>query len=126
MPHAFIWARKMGKDARHFCAKESGMRSLLMMAFFTFTTTAGATVTIERVDCPTQFEGRVQEVIKSVGPSTPFATQTVIFQNNRTIKGEVNERVPVQVLENGPIQIEEGKDYAVQLRSGRICQIESL
>lgn len=102
------------------------MRILFIMVTTLFSQLSFATMTVQTVDCPVQFEGRVQEVIKSVGPSSPFATQTVIFQNNRTLKGEVKSQVPVEILENGPIHIEEGKDYSVQLRSGRVCQIESL
>ncbi len=97
---------------------------IIVMSLFSYLSLA--TVTVENVDCPVQFEGRVQEVIKSVGPSSPFAIQTVIFQNNRTIKGNVKSQIPVEILENGPIHVEEGKDYSVQLRSGRVCQIESI
>lgn len=99
---------------------------VLIIALTIFSPLAFSTVTVDNLDCPTQFEGRVKEVIKSVGPSSPFSTQTVIFQNNRTLKGEVKDQLAVEVLQNGPIQVEEGHDYAVQLRSGRVCQIESI
>ena len=87
---------------------------------------AMATVTVGNMDCPSQFEGRVNEKIEPVGAQSGFATDTVVFTNNRTIKGEVDEKVFVEVLKNGPFEVEPGEDYHVQLRDGKVCWIEKI
>jgi hypothetical protein len=87
---------------------------------------AFATVTIGKIDCPVQFEGRVEEIVQSVGTRGAFSTQSVIFKNQQTLKGEVASQVAVEMLENGPFKMQPGEDYRVQLREGRICWIEEL
>jgi hypothetical protein len=105
-------------------AKEKGM-SYLVMAILV-STLSFATVTISQVDCPQQFEGSVQEMIKSVGPGSAFETQTVIFKNLATIKGDVPEQVAIEMLAHGPFEMEQGIDYRVQVKNGRICWIEKI
>ncbi len=85
-----------------------------------------ATVTVGKMDCPTQFEGRVNEIIEPMGATIGFATNKVVFTNNHTLKGEVKDQVIVDILKNGPFDIEKGEDYQVQLRDGKICWIEKL
>ena len=85
-----------------------------------------ATVTIGKLDCPVQFEGRVEEIVKSVGSSSAFSTQNVIFKNLSTQKGDVPDQVAVEMLEHGPFEIERGEDYQVQLRDGRVCWVEKI
>ncbi len=85
-----------------------------------------ATITVANLDCPTQFEGKVKEVVKSLGPDTSLATQKVIFENHHTIKGEVKDKVQLDMLEHGPFAVEKGEDYRVQLRNGKLCWIEKL
>lgn len=87
---------------------------------------AFATVTAGAPDCPTQFEGTVKQIIKEMGPARTMAIQKVIFQNNHTIKGEANEKVLIDILQNGPFKLEQGEDYRVQLRNGKLCWIEQL
>lgn len=93
----------------------------LLMSSFSF-----ATMTIGKVDCPVQFEGRVEEFVKGVGTSSAFSTQTVLFKNLSTIKGDANEQVAIEVLEHGPFELELGEDYHVQVRDGRVCWIEKI
>jgi hypothetical protein len=95
--------------------------SLILLSSFSF-----ATVTIGKVDCPVQFEGRVEEIIQSVGSKQAFSTQSVVFKNQHTIKGDVGEQVAVEMLEHGPFKIERGEDYRVQLREGRVCWVEEI
>jgi hypothetical protein len=105
-------------------AKETGMPlllALIMLSSYSF-----ATVTIGKVDCPVQFEGRVEEIIESVGSKQAFSTQSVVFKNQHTIKGDVGEQVAVEMLEYGPFKIEHGEDYRVQLREGRVCWVEEI
>lgn len=85
-----------------------------------------STVTVEQMDCPTQFEGKVKEIMDEVGPSNPLSTQKVIFENQATIKGEAGDMVTLDVLKFGPFPIEAGADYRVQMRDGKLCWIEKL
>lgn len=98
----------------------------LLIAMLLLSSISFATVTIGKVDCPVQFEGRVEEIIESVGTGSAFATQSVIFKNLTTLKGEVDEQIAVEMLEHGPFEIERGQDYRVQLRNGRVCWVEKL
>jgi hypothetical protein len=98
----------------------------LILAAFLLSTFSFATVTVGHVDCPVQFEGRVEEIVKGVGSSSAFSVQSVIFKNLSTIKGDVEEQVAVEMLEHGPFEIERGEDYRVQLRDGRVCWVEKV
>lgn len=98
----------------------------LILAAFLLSAFSFATVTVGNVDCPVQFEGRVEEIVKGVGSSSAFALQSVIFKNLSTVKGEVEEQVAVEMLEHGPFEIERGEDYRVQLRDGRVCWVEKI
>lgn len=95
--------------------------SMILLSSYLF-----ATVTIENVDCPVQFEGRVEEIIQGVGATKAFSTQSVVFKNQHTIKGDVGEQIAVEMLEHGPFKIERGEDYRVQLREGRVCWVEEI
>ena len=98
---------------------------LLLIAMFLSSFTF-ATMTVGKVDCPVQFEGRVEDFIKGVGTSSAFSLQTVVFKNLSTLKGDVSEQVAVEMLEHGPFDLERGEDYHVQLREGRVCWIEKI
>lgn len=98
----------------------------LVLAAFLLSSLSFATVTVGQPDCPVQFEGRVEEIIQSVGSSSAFSTHSVVFKNLSTLKGEVSEQVAVELLENGPFEIERGEDYRVQLRDGRVCWVEKI
>jgi hypothetical protein len=105
-------------------AKETGMP--LLLAALLMTSFSFATMTVGKVDCPVQFEGRVEDFIKGVGTSSAFATHTVVFKTLSALKGEVGDQVAVEVLEHGPFELERGEDYHVQLREGRVCWIEKI
>jgi hypothetical protein len=105
-------------------AREPGMKWILFLAILP--QMALATVTVGNMDCPTQFEGRVSQKIEPLGAQSGFATDTVVFINNRTIKGVVDDKVFLDVLKNGPFDLEQGEDYHVQLRDGKLCWIEKL
>jgi hypothetical protein len=94
---------------------------LLLLMDVTF-----ATVSVGKVNCPIQFEGRVEELIKGISAGNTFSTHTVVFKNLLTIKGEVKDQVAIEMLEHGPFELEKGSDYRVQLRQGRVCWIEKL
>ncbi|MGE3609068.1 MAG: hypothetical protein AB7I27_05730 [Bacteriovoracaceae bacterium] len=88
--------------------------------------TVYATVTVGAMDCPSQFRGEVKEVIDSLGPSTSLSTQKIVFKNHQTLKGDVDEQVVIEILENGPFKMEPGEEYEVKLRKGKPCWIEKI
>ena len=85
-----------------------------------------ATIKVGKINCPQKFEGKVEQVIDELGPSRALSTQRVVFKNLHTIQGQVEDQVQLDVLKYGPVKIEPGKDYQVQLRNGRLCWIEKL
>lgn len=102
------------------------MKLVLTLITLMISTVAFGTVTVGAQDCPTQFEGKVKEIIEPVGSSDFFATNKVVIENHQNIKGEADELVLVDVLKNGPFRIETQKDYRVQMRDGKICWIEEI
>lgn len=98
----------------------------LLLAIIFMTSFSFATVTVGNVDCPVQFEGRVEDFITGVGTSSAFATHNVVFKNLSNLKGDASEQVVVEMLEHGPFELERGEDYHVQLREGRVCWIEKI
>jgi hypothetical protein len=107
-----------------YYAKELGMPFIL--AVFLLLNVAFATVTVGKVNCPIQFEGRVEEFIRGISTGSTFSTHTVVFKNLLTLKGDVKDQVAIEMLEHGPFELEKGTDYRVQLRQGRVCWIEKL
>ncbi|HXH29930.1 MAG TPA: hypothetical protein VNJ01_03890 [Bacteriovoracaceae bacterium] len=87
---------------------------------------AMATVTYKAKDCPEEFLGHVKEIVSPVGPTSAFSTQKVIFENSKTVKGNLKELVSLDILENGPFKIVSGEDYRVQTRNGKLCWIEEI
>lgn len=72
------------------------------------------------------FEGRVKEIIEPFGPTDVFSMNKVVFENQRTLKGEVEDKVILDILQNGPFKVEVDKDYRVQLRGGKLCWMEEI
>ena len=85
-----------------------------------------STVTAGAMDCPDHFEGRVKQIIEPVGASHTFSSNQIVFDNQRTLKGEVEDHVLLTVLQNGPFHIEAQKEYRVQLRNGKLCWMEEI
>lgn len=102
------------------------MRLAVILSLVLFSMNVWSTVTVDQVDCPTQFEGKVKEIMDEVGPSTPLSTQKVIFENQTSLKGNAGETVTLDVLKHGPFEIKAGEDYLVQMRAGKLCWIEKL
>lgn len=102
------------------------MRSVVTLIVMVLSLPSWATVVAGNSDCPVQFEGRVKEIIAPIGPTDVFSMNKVVFENDRTLKGDVDERVLVDILQNGPFQVEMEKDYRVQLRSGKLCWMEEI
>lgn len=102
------------------------MKLVLTFILVCFSLTSWATVTTGSGDCPLQFEGRVKNIIEPVGAAEAFSTNKVILENQRTLKGEVEDQVIVDVLQNGPFKVETEKDYRVLLRDGKLCWMEEI
>lgn len=102
------------------------MKVLITLIVMIFSLASLATVTVGTEDCPIQFEGRVKEIIEPVGATSFFSTNKVVFENQRSLKGEVNDQVLLDVLQNGPFKVESEKDYRVHLRDGKLCWMEEL
>ncbi len=99
------------------------MKVIVLTMTIVFSFSSMGTVTVG--SCPDSFEGNVKAVVGPEG-SSAFSTQKVVFTNLQTLKGEVSDQVVVDILANGPFEVEAGKDYRVQLRNGKLCWIEQL
>lgn len=102
------------------------MQIMKLMMLFLLSTSVQATVTAGSDLCPDEFEGRVKAVVDELGPDHAFATKQVIFLNQETLRGEVKNQIVVDILKNGPFEVEPGKEYRVLLRKGKLCWIESI
>ncbi len=103
------------------------MKKLLILGLLSlFSLSSLATVTIDHIDCPEQFEGKVRAIVDDFGPEKVMSFQKVVFDNLHTLKGEVPKHVSLDVLKNGPFAIEAGEEYRVQLNEGKLCWIERL
>lgn len=102
------------------------MNKLFVLIVMIFTIPAWATITSGAQNCPNQFEGKVKEVFEPIGASTFFSVNKVVFENERTLRGEASETVTIDVLQNGPFKMELGKEYRVHIRDDRLCWIEEI
>lgn len=102
------------------------MKAVITLLAMIISLPSWSTVTAGAIDCPDHFEGKVKEIIEPVGASHAFSVNKVVFDNQRTLKGEVDEQVLLSVLQNGPFQIESEKEYRVQLRNGKLCWMEEI
>jgi hypothetical protein len=108
------------------CQGVRHMKTLFLLLTLVISLPSSSTVTVGASDCPIEFEGKVKQIIGPVGASDFFAANKVVLENRRTLRGEVNDQVTIEILQNGPFQIESDKDYRVQLRNGKLCWIEEL
>lgn len=102
------------------------MDKFITLIVMIFSLPSWATMVSGTNECPNQFEGRVKEIIRPVGPIDVFSVDRVVFENDRTIKGDVSEQLVLEILQNGPYQLETDRDYRVQVRNGKVCWIEEI
>lgn len=76
--------------------------------------------------CPEHFEGRVQQIINQHHGVDVFKKNKVVFETLRAIRGDVLERVEIEILDNGPFSVELNQDYQVYLRKGKLCWLEKI
>jgi hypothetical protein len=102
------------------------MKTILFFIVIMFSIPSWSTVTVGATDCPDHFEGRVKQIISPPGAQHAFSLNKIVLENQRTLKGEVQDQVIISVLQNGPFIIEMEKEYRVQLRDGKICWMEEI
>jgi len=81
---------------------------------------------VPNIDCPTQFRAIASEVREPQGPESNFSKQTIVFQVEELLKGSIESSVEVELLKFGPLEVEAGKEYLVQLNKGKLCWLESV
>lgn len=81
---------------------------------------------VEKVDCPLQIRATVQDVQPVANSAGSFPMQRVHLGVDELVKGEVENELDVNMLQNGPLSVEVGKQYEIQLRDGRICSLEAI
>ena len=79
-----------------------------------------------QIDCPTQVRAIASEVREPVGATTGLSKQTIVFAIEETIKGAVSDTLEVELLKFGPLVVEIGKEYLVQVNKGKLCWLESV
>lgn len=102
------------------------MKAVITLIAMIVSLPSWSTVVAGSMECPDHFEGKVKEIIEPIGPSTAFSVNKVVFDNQRTLKGEVDDQVLLSVLQNGPFHVEAEKEYRVQLRNGKLCWMEEI
>jgi hypothetical protein len=58
------------------------------------------------------------------GATTGLSKQTIIFAIEESIKGAASGSLQVELLKFGPLVVEIGKEYFVQLNQGKLCWLE--
>jgi len=104
-------------------ATEIGMGKLI---FFFLIMIGNAFATVKVGQCPEEFIGRVKSKQDAVISGRTFETEEIIFSNVETLRGEVDEEVILELLKGGPFKLEEGLEYRVQLRNGKLCWLEKV
>jgi hypothetical protein len=107
-------------------ARESGMKAVFTLIVMIFSPPSWSTVVAGTIDCPIHFEGRVKEIIEPIGASDIFSVNKVVFENHRTLKGEAEEQLVLDVLQNGPFKVETDKEYRIHLRGNKLCWMEEI
>lgn len=80
-----------------------------------------------QINCPTQFRALASEVSAVQEGEHALSKAEVQFQVFDAIKGvEVDESLKVEILKFGPLKVEQGKEYLVQLDKGKLCWIEEI
>jgi hypothetical protein len=102
------------------------MRWILTLVLMISPVLLKATVTVGSMDCPQQFEGRVISISDEEQSGSLFNLERVELENLRTLKGEVKNKVFIEIIRGGPFELDAGKSYSVQMRSGRLCWVEEI
>ena len=68
----------------------------------------------------------VQDVGPAPSTSIGLAMQHVSFTVDESIKGEAGNELGVDILRYGPLSVEIGKQYVVQINDGKLCSLEAI
>jgi hypothetical protein len=81
-----------------------------------------------KVNCPTQFRAIASEVKDAEGSESSLSKQLIKFSIEESLKGSLalNEIVQVELLKFGPLIVEAGREYLVQLNQGKLCWLEAI
>ena len=81
-----------------------------------------------QVNCPTQFRAIASEVREDMGAQSALSKQTIVFSIAEALKGSisVDDKVEVDLLKFGPLVVEAGREYLVQLNQGKLCWLEAV
>lgn len=83
--------------------------------------------TAPQVNCPTHFRAIASEVSAVQDGEHALSKSEVKFEVSEAIKGtHLNETLSVEILKFGPLKVEQGKEYLVQLDKGKLCWIEEI
>lgn len=83
--------------------------------------------TAPQVNCPTQFRALASEVSAFQEGEHALSKAQVKFEVFDAIKGvRADESLSVEILKFGPLKVEQGKEYLVQLDKGKLCWIEEI
>lgn len=78
------------------------------------------------IECPVQVRATAREVRAPAGADHSMAKQIVRFEVDETLKGEASRDIEVEILKYGPMQVEVGHQYDVQLNQQKLCWLEAL
>lgn len=83
--------------------------------------------TAPQINCPTQFRA-VASVVSSLQEGEHALSKAHIeFEVFDAIKGiSADDKPSVEILKFGPLKVEQGKEYLVQLDKGKLCWIEEI
>lgn len=73
--------------------------------------------------CPERFSGKVTAINDSEEVDHYLAKQKVKFVDVKVKAGEVSENPTVELLKYGPLQVQIGQRYYVELNKGKICKV---
>ena len=80
-----------------------------------------------QINCPTQFRAIASHVNTNHQGEHALSKAEVKFEVFEAIKGsKVDEFLTIEILKYGPLKIEQGKEYLVQLDKGKLCWIEEI
>lgn len=83
--------------------------------------------TAPQVNCPTQFRAVASEVSAPQEGEHALSKAQIKFQVFDAIKGaSADDSLSVEILKFGPLKVEQGKEYLVQLDKGKLCWIEEI
>lgn len=81
---------------------------------------------VAKVDCPLQVKATVQDVGPAPSTQSGMAMQHISFTVDEALKGDAGNELGVDILRYGPLSVEIGKQYVVQMNDGKLCSLEAI